>query len=221
MKEKINTLKSMEFKEWSLLIAIIADCIYILNLILCLRKYSKLNASNPEKEKGMTEYISSHQTGQILFMIGIVLLIIATVLLFTQYIREKDGILKIISIICLISMLFYTIALFLEIIFEKLDIYYYNSLIMQLIAPIITYMALISLLISFIVFIFNADYRTEMLMLIASAIWFAVGEYIIMLGIGIIVISILGAIFNSNDDVHELREYDGKGNLIGRWIKKD
>lgn len=221
MKEKIKTLKSMEFKEWSLLIAIFADCIYILNLILCLHKYSKLSASDPEKEKGLTEYISSHQAGQILFMIGIVLLIIATILLFTQYIKEKDGILKIISTICLIIILSYFIALFSEFIFEKLDIYYYNSLIMQLIAPIITYTAFICLLISFIVFVLNGDYRGNMFMLIASAVWFAFGFTIIILGIGLIILAIFGAIFNSGSNDHELREYDGNGNLIGRWIKKD
>lgn len=78
MKEKIANLKNMELKTWSLLSAIVADCIYVLNLILRIRKFSKLDETIPDEnseiERGLTEYISSHQSEQILFMIGVLIL---------------------------------------------------------------------------------------------------------------------------------------------------
>ena len=230
MIEKIANLKNMELKTWSLLSAIVADCIYVLNLILRIRKFSKLDETIPDEnseiERGLTEYISSHQSEQILFMIGVLILLLATVLLFVQYIKEKDGFLKFIMTVCLICIITFVTIGVLGSIYLNIDIrikfFDLFEQIMHLIEGLLMIVLLISLLIPFIVFLTNVDYRWNMLMLVGSAIWFLFGYAIIILGIALIIIEIFVAIFNNSDDNdHVLIEYDKQGNPLKKWIKKD
>lgn len=230
MREKIANLKNMELKTWSLLSAIVADCIYVLNLILRIRKFSKLDEAIPdekfEKEMGLIEYISSHQSEQILFIIGLFILLLATVLLFVQYIKEKDGFLKFIMTACLICIITFVTIGILESIYLNIDIrikfFDLFRQIMHLIEGLLMIVLLINLLIPFIVFFTNADYRWNMLMLVGSAIWFLFGYAIIILGIALIIIEIFAVIFNNSDDnEHVLIEYDKQGNPLKKWIKRE
>ena len=147
---------------------------------------------NSEIERGLTEYISSHQSEQILFMIGVLILLLATVLLFVQYIKEKDGFLKFIMTVCLICIITFVTIGVLESIYLNIDIrikfFDLFEQIMHLIEGLLMIVLLISLLIPFIVFLTNVDYRWNMLMLVGSAIWFLFGYAIIILGIALIII---------------------------------
>lgn len=226
MKDKIAYLKNVPLQLWSLVAAIAADIIYILNLILCIHRYTKLDLSNPdeqmEKENGLMEYISAHHAGQAVFIIGLIVLILAVTILFISYIKENETFLKMIMIICLICVDgFVALSLFEEILF-KFEIYPdFFAIFMQLFEQAVSIGFVGSLLISFIIFVVNEDYRSNVLILAGSAIWFAFGGIIIVLGIGIMVISILGAIFDgSNDGGNILLEVDKNGNILNRW-KKD
>lgn len=226
MKKKIAYLKSMTLQQWSLAATIVADIIYILNLILCIRKYIKLDILNPdeqaEKENGLTEYISAHHAGQILFIIGVIILILAVTILFIAYIKDNEAFPKIVMTICLVCIDGFVLLGLFEEFLIKFEVYLkFLTIFVQLFGQAVSIAFVGSLLISFIIFVVNEDYRGNVLILAASVIWFAFGGYIIALVIGLIIFAVIGAIFDgSNDGGNILIEVDKYGNVLNRWKKE-
>lgn len=224
MLDKMKTLKDIDYKKCSFWTAIVADVLYILNIIVCVIKYFRLDVSVPEdqfqKEQGLLQYITDYCNDQVLLIIGWSILVLATIFLFVSYILENKGVFRFVLMICFIALIVIITTLFLLDLFSR---HYIKAIpLIDIVSMSLGLFLLLLLFVSFVLFVVNGDYRKKALVLLGSLIWMSFGIYIMALVVALLighVIVWIASFFTERDEGNTVIEIDRSGHLVHIWKK--
>ena len=203
--KRINCLKV----SWWL--AIGSDILYLISVIWCAIQYFRLDAGN-NYSLDILAYITECQQHFCLFIIGYFVLGIANILIYTSYIMKKSPKLRIIMSIC-VMIPFVCAVLFL------LDKTLRSSMIFLLYFPLVItiYLSCAALIVSFILFMVDREYRKVELLLFGSILFHIFGATIIVVLIVYIVLKLLLYFFFPPKEIRVIEKRDLDGNVLDRW----
>ncbi len=223
MESAKEMLKKMKYKAISFYTAIVADVLYLLNVVLCAIMFFRIDTSNADgqflKERGLMDYVWGYYSQQVLFKISLVVLLVAAISLFVSYLLEREGKRRIAMAICFGITFVSGLTLFLmSLDFAMRWRISVIGAIMELISLILIVVASV---VVFILFVVDREYRKEVLILLASGAWFLLGILLITLavaiGIVVIVFKVISIFSDSSTGERIIEEKDEYGNVIRRW----
>ncbi|MBE5942099.1 MAG: hypothetical protein E7264_06140 [Lachnospiraceae bacterium] len=223
MESTKEMLMKIRYKSVGFYAAIVADILYLLNVVLCAIMFFRIDTSTSDgqflKERGLTNYVWEYYSQQVLFKVSVVVLVIAVIALFVSYLLERTGKKRIAMAICFGIILVSGLTLFLM----SLDfsIRWRISVIGVIMELISLILIVVLSLVAFILFVIDREYRREVLILLASGAWFLLGILLITLavaiGIVVIVFKVISIFSDSSTGERIIEEKDEYGNVIRRW----
>lgn len=216
-------MKKLDYMKCAFGLAIAADVLYLLNAIWSIIMFFQLDTSNTEgqylKERGLLDYIWEYYYQQGLFKVGLIVLVLAVISLFVSYILGKEGTKRIIMAVCcgLVAVT--------SVILLVLNIDALVSLRISLVGVLGELVSIIllgiALLVSFIIFVIDSEYRKTVLVLLGSGMWFALGVMLMTLAVfavlAVVIIKVISIFVYDSSGTKILEEKDEYGNVIRRW----
>lgn len=219
MREKLN---NVNFRKLSFITVMMANVIYLINIIICAIGFFNLDVSNQEqqweKENGLLEYVAIHTNESILLTIAWLVFLLAGAFLYVSYILEKNGALKIVMMVCsIIVVVNYLLYLLLEFLAKVIV---GGMGLFQLIALGLLGIWLLALVISGILLLIDAECRKGVFALVLSWVWIMCGEYLIALAIGGVIVGIIIMFVQaSEEDESNVLFFKDKYGKITKWRK--
>ncbi|MBQ4057652.1 MAG: hypothetical protein IJD40_01825 [Lachnospiraceae bacterium] len=216
-------MKKLDYMKCALGLAIAADVLYLLNAIWSVIMFFRLDTSNTEgqylKERGLLDYIWEYFYQQGLFKVGLIVLVVAVISLFVSYILAKEGTKRIIMAVCCGLVAVTSVVLLL------LNIDALGGLRISLVGSLGELVSIIllgiAMMLSFIVFVMDREYRKTVLVLLGSGLWFALGvmlmTLVVIVALGVGIIKVISFFMYDSSGTKILEEKDEYGNVIRRW----
>lgn len=218
----IEKVKKVDYRVCSFITVMVANVMYLINIIICTIGYFKLDVSSQEqqweKEKGLLEYVAKHTNEHILLTVAWLIFLLACIFLYVSYILKKNGILKIAMMVCsLIVVINYLLYLLLEFLAK---VFVGGMGLFQLIALGLLGICFLALVISVILLLIDEECRNGVFALVLSWIWIMCGEYLIALVLGGIIVSIIIMFVQASEEGDVMFTQDKYGNLT-KWRKEE